>query len=134
MSPAGIVTGTPTTVGWHVVTVRAADSNGVSASASFSWRVYSIVVTPESMPAGRATVHYSVVLEARGGTSPYTWRLVSGALPPGLSLSRASGVVAGVPKRAGSWGFVVEALDASHPALTATKSYRLVIDRDIVPP
>jgi len=38
-----------------------------------------------------------------------TYALTSGALPPGLSLTKTTGRIAGVPTRAGSWTFLLQA-------------------------
>lgn len=48
-------------------------------------------------------VWHSAQLEAKGGTPPYTWSYVSGACPPGLSLS-SDGILSGAPKNTGYYG------------------------------
>ncbi|MEX1118749.1 MAG: DNRLRE domain-containing protein, partial [Terrimicrobiaceae bacterium] len=53
---------------------------------------------------------YSAKLQARGGTPLFTWSLVAGALPPGLSLA-PNGVLAGEPEAAGEFLFTVRATD-----------------------
>ena len=54
------------------------------------------VVTPVDLPLGYVGVAYNQALRATGGTTPYTWTLVDGALPPGLELG-ADGVIRGTP-------------------------------------
>jgi len=51
--------------------------------------------------AGTIGVPYSQTLTASGGTTPYTWAVMSGSLPSGLSLSNA-GVLSGTPTGAGN--------------------------------
>jgi hypothetical protein len=53
--------------------------------------------------SGNAQVNaaYSSALPAAGGTPPYTFSLVSGSLPPGLTLAPATGVITGTPTAAG---------------------------------
>ena len=50
-----------------------------------------------------------------GGASPFSWEVDScdgcGALPPGLSLDRTSGVLSGVPSKDGAYHFVVVVTD-----------------------
>jgi hypothetical protein len=67
---------------------------------------------------------YNESLTASGGTSPYTWTLASGSLPPGLSLSE-SGTISGVPTTAGTFTFSVQVRDNAFA--TATQSLNLTI-------
>ena len=52
---------------------------------------------------------YSQPLRAAGGTPPYTWSLVSGALPDGVKLN--TGGLAGTPTVVGTFGFAVRVVD-----------------------
>lgn len=76
-------------------------------------------------PAGEVGVAYSVQLAATNGTSPFTWAVSAGALPPGLNLSSAGGLLSGTPTAAGSYPFTVQIVDAS--GQTASKAVTLVI-------
>jgi hypothetical protein len=62
---------------------------------------------------------YSQTLTATGGNAAFTWTLVSGALPPGLTLSTA-GVISGTPTSLGNFSFVVQVQDSGTPQQTAT--------------
>ena len=66
-----------------------------------------------------------------GGDPPYTASVISGSLPPGLSIGTTSSsgryyiVTSGVPTTAGTYTFTVQVTDsASH---TATRSYTIVV-------
>jgi len=59
-----------------------------------------------------------------GATAPFTFSIVSGALPPGLSIS-AAGVISGTPGAAGSYTFGVRVLDANQMSATATLTIRV---------
>ena len=133
LSPAGIITGTPTMAGNFNFTVTVVDSSSPaqnSVSAPFSIQVnapkppVSIITT--SLPAGVVSTAYSQTLGATGGTTPYTWSVPSGTLPPGLSLS-AAGVIAGSPTTAGTFSFTVKVTDSSSPAQTATAAFSIQI-------
>ena len=51
-------------------------------------------------------------LAASGGIAPYKWSLLSGShLAPGLKLS-STGVISGKAKTAGTFSFVIKAVDA----------------------
>ncbi|HEY5999341.1 MAG TPA: S8 family serine peptidase [bacterium] len=61
-----------------------------------------LTIATSALPDPAVGRPYSVVLGAQGGIPPYTWSLVSGALPPGLSLA-ASGVISGSAENAGKY-------------------------------
>lgn len=68
-----------------------------------------IRMTP-ALPGGALGTEYEETIAAEGGATPYKFTLVSGSLPPGLTLS-GEGVVSGVPEAAGSFAFVVMVTD-----------------------
>ena len=74
-----------------------------------------------STPATRAT------LAATGGTPPYTWSIVGGSLPPGLTLTPSSGAITGTPTAIGNFSFTAQVTDSSGPPQTATKALNLSI-------
>ena len=53
-------------------------------------------ITTATLPTGYIGVPYNQTLQATGGTTPYTWSLEYGTLPPGLSLD-SDGVINGTP-------------------------------------
>jgi hypothetical protein len=83
-------------------------------------------VTTTSLPTGTTGFKYSATLSASGGISPYTWSVVSGSLPPGLSLNPTSGVITGIPTNAGSFRFTVEVAGAN--VSIATKALSIEVD------
>lgn len=70
------------------------------------------VVPPATLPSGSVGTYYSQSLYASGGTPPYSWTLLSGTLPPGLSIS-STGVITGTPTAAGTAGFTANVMDAA---------------------
>lgn len=82
---------------------------------------------PTSLPAAKANNAYSTTLSASVGTAPHTWKLASGALPKGLSLSASTGVISGTPSKAETSSFTIRVTDSSSPALNATQSYSLSV-------
>jgi Putative Ig domain len=70
-----------------------------------------VVVTTTSLPNAVLGAAYSQTLQVTGGAAPYTWALLTGSLPTGLSLSSA-GVISGTPSVAGTSTFTVKATDA----------------------
>lgn len=62
-------------------------------------------------PSGTVDTPYSLQITARAGCEPYhTFRLLSGALPPGLEIS-SSGLISGTPTTAGTYLFYLEVAD-----------------------
>ena len=57
----------------------------------------SLAISTTSLPNGQINVAYSASLVATGGTTPFTWSLISGTLPTGLSLNATTGVISGAP-------------------------------------
>src|SRR5690606_33024458 len=55
-----------------------------------------ITIAPGSLPALTAGTPVNLTLTATGGTAPYTWSAICGAVPPGQTVS-AGGVLAGTP-------------------------------------
>lgn len=54
------------------------------------------ITTPTPLPRATIGTNYILALQAEGGTTPYTWAVHAGALPPGMSLT-AQGVLMGIP-------------------------------------
>ncbi|MBI2944985.1 MAG: SUMF1/EgtB/PvdO family nonheme iron enzyme, partial [Candidatus Wallbacteria bacterium] len=74
------------------------------------------------LPEGAPGVSYAATL-AVTGTPPFTWSLLSGALPPGLTLT-ADGSVAGTPTAAGAF---VATVRVSNPGGSVERVYTISI-------
>jgi hypothetical protein len=61
-----------------------------------------------------------------GSSSAFQWRISSGRLPPGLTLS-AGGVLAGTASQAGSFTFTVSAAAIANPGVSANASITLQV-------
>jgi hypothetical protein len=83
-----------------------------------------IITTLEVLPGANLGVAYAQTLQAVGGVEPYTWELVSGTLPPGLSLA-ADGVLDGVPTAAGQKAVTIRVVDAM--GLASTNAFSLAV-------
>lgn len=73
-----------------------------------------ITITPATMPNGFVGQAYSQTLTASGGTAPYAFSVVSGALPTGTALTMIGGLglVSGTPTTNGTYTFTIRATDA----------------------
>ncbi len=103
--------------------LAACGGGGSSASSQTS----SPAIATSSLPDGGVNVAYSATLSATGGTTPYSWSIVSGALPPGVTLNAATGVIAGVPTTAGTSSFAVQVKDSQATPASAQASLSISV-------
>jgi hypothetical protein len=82
------------------------------------------ITTSGTLPGGTVATPYSQTLSATGGTPPYSWSVLGGGLPKGLSLSR-SGTLAGTPSQAGASQFTIGVTD--NAGQTASSVFGLTI-------
>ena len=117
----GVLSGTPTTAGPFTFQVTA--SNGVGTPAVSPSTTVTISATPTA-PAftadtpplfGVVGTPYSYTFTASGNPTP-TFAVTSGALPGGLTLNSATGVLSGTPTTAGPFTFQVTASNGVNPA------------------
>lgn len=74
--------------------------------------------------SGASGALINVTLTASGGVGPYTWTVIGGALPAGVSLS-ADGTLAGTPASNGGFEFTVRATDANDA--TSEQTFTLTV-------
>lgn len=82
----------------------------------------SLQLTTRSLSAGHTGQPYYDSLSASGGTLLYSWSISSGALPSGLSLGQATGIISGMPTQAGTFSFVVRVKDSASNTASANFS------------
>lgn len=97
------------------------DSSSVAGCSGCS----AIVLAPATLPDGVLGVVYNQVITASGGTAPYTFTVIAGALPPGLTLSN-TGNLTGIPTTPGSFSFTVRATDSV--GCPGTRIYTLIVN------
>jgi len=128
-TPAGTLSGTPTTpnTSGFTFTIVAADSANHTASQSYTLVIgpAPITITPTTLPNGTLGTAYSQQLTATGGAGGYVFSAGSGALPGGLTLSSA-GLLSGTPTAAGAFSFTVSVTDSKQT--TVTQAYQLTIN------
>ena len=121
---SGIISGTPTTSnGTGVsVTIRTTDANGCQGSSVVSLKICPVITqSPVTLATPVVGVAYSQTITPAGGLSPYTFTLVSGSLPSGMTLS-SSGTISGTTTSVSSATFTVRASAADGCSGTATYS------------
>lgn len=124
------VRGDSVAVGGHAW-VRSGVIESAAPSSALSEAVIGSVVAlpfgpaPVSLPnpvgaqTGTTGSAFSLNLAAfiRDGWAPFTFTMVSGTLPPGLTLNSA-GVISGTPTAAGSYSPVLQVEDSTHVVLS----------------
>ncbi len=90
----------------------------VSETYVFIIKPEAIEITTQVLSAGAVGLPYIGEVEAEGGFEPYTWTIVEGSLPPGLSLpaNRRTGEISGTPTQDGTFFFTIQVSDADDPA------------------
>lgn len=115
LSSGGTLSGTPTAGGSFTFTVHGTDSGGNTGQRTYTVNIGASILTvsPSTLPPGSVGNSYTQTVTASGGDGgPYTFALVSGAMPTGTSIA-ANGNISGTPTAGGSYTFTIRATDGS---------------------
>jgi len=128
----GTISGTPTTAGSYTFFVTVTDTSpGTSPQQGFLINVTQIPLSflTTTLPDATEDSSYSQKVNVTGGTSPYTWSIVSGSLPDGLTLKTSTGIISGTPDddTTGSYSFSIRVTDSSTSTLSAQHSFSLFV-------
>ena len=127
----GQITGTPTVaLAATVFTVTVTDTNGATASKTFTLTVNGTLTATQSVAAVAFTLNHVITavtpVTGTGGTTPLTYG-VAPALPAGLSYNTANGQITGTPTAVhASSSFTVTVTDAN--STTATNTFSLTVN------
>jgi uncharacterized protein (TIGR03437 family) len=135
LTTAGALTGSATMTGTWMFDIKVQDSSGTQlppVTKTFSLTVNSpqppvTIINGTPLPPAALGQAYSQTLNGAGGTAPYTWSLLNGALPPGLTLTPA-GVLSGSPTTLGTWDLVIKAQESSAAQVVGTKGFSLTVN------
>jgi hypothetical protein len=113
LNPAsGAIRGVPAAAGRFAVTFAVTDAGGQKASVSLNVQVAAkLAISTAKLPSATSGAPYRARLTASGGLAPKAWSFVGGTLPRGIKLSRATGVLSGVARKAGTYRITVRATD-----------------------
>ena len=125
----GVLSGIPSASGTYSFTVTVGDRSGATSSQTLSLTVaLPLTIGTGTISDMKTNVPVSITLQATGGTLPYSWSLVLGALPTGssptansfpgtgsttLALNMNGGNIAGTPTLAGDYSFTIKVTDAT---------------------
>ena len=127
MATDGAITGAPMAFGSFTVLVTVKDANGCMGVREYKLNITcanNITMTGSQLPVGTINTAYQQNIIAEGGCGNFTYTLVSGSLPPGLTFS-PTGAITGTPTACGTYDFAVKATDKCGCMLL--REYRLII-------
>ena len=79
------------------------------------------------LPPGECLPYSAEAPAVEGGTAPFTWSVVSGSLPPGLTLA-SDGAITGTPTEDGTFDFEIQVTDSTAEVpLTATQAQTITV-------
>jgi hypothetical protein len=110
----GVLSGTPAAAGLSTFTIQVTDSEGTTVpTSSLSIPVtvgHPPEITTSTLPKAILGSAYNAPLTA-SGAGPFTWTVVGGSLPPGITLDPA-GTLTGTATATGTFPFTVQVKDA----------------------
>lgn len=127
IAPAtGVISGTPTAAGTSQVGVYFRDNDGRVAARIYNLVINSDgpVITTTTLAGASVGVAYTATLTTADNRAG-AWSVTAGALPAGLTLAPATGVISGTPTTAGTGNFTVTFTDTANK--TATKALSIVV-------
>jgi C1A family cysteine protease len=136
----GIISGTPVKDNEiRSFTVEISDSDTPNAQIktytfdmmSLSRKLY---IVTSNLPLARVDQMYNVMIEAKFGTPPYSWRLKSGNLPEGIELISESltARLQGKPLKVHEYGFEIEVTDSNYDKKMDSQKFMLDVQGRVI--
>ena len=130
LDASGNLSGYPTAPGTFAFSAQVTDS--ASPSPNVATAALSLTVSPggplalgsTALPVGVQGADYNTNLSWSGGIGPFTWAVIRGSLPAGLTLD-SSGVISGLPTGTGATSFTLGVSDSLGDEVIGT--YTLVV-------
>src|SRR5579872_2994044 len=131
----GIISGTPQgPAGTATVSITVTDFKQATATAKLSLTVAAaqagtLAISSTSLPAATVGASYSGIVQATGGTMPYTFNATG--LPSGFTINATSGTITGIATQSeiGTASVTVTVTDSTQPtSQTASATLSLTVD------
>ena len=129
----GAITGTPTAYGTFTLYgpgcgfQRHGSRHDVDQLHHRNFPPILVLTCPTS--TGQVGVAYSSALVASGGVPPYTYSIITGSLPTGLTPNPSTGAITGTPSAAGTFTFTAQVVDSrGNAAGTTTANCSITIE------
>ncbi len=100
-------------------------STNVSVSVASGGGGGTLTITTSQLVTVHRNIAFSLTLAAQGGTSPYTWSILSGVLPPGLTLNSSTGVISGVSSATGKYVVSIKVTDQTGATANRTFTFTM---------
>jgi Putative Ig domain len=130
-SSTGAITGTPNAQGNFQFDFRVTDSNSKTATKTIAFAIAppGLAITSSSFSGTVGIPLSQVTLMATGGTTPYTWSVVTASQASfaalGFQLDAATGAITGAPQNSGSFPLDFRVTDASSQSVTRTITFSI---------
>jgi len=124
----GVISGTPSVLHSSTFGIGVTDSLGGYAEREFTIdATLPLIISTLPLHRGMTTTDYSTAINASGGAQPYSFSLLSGVLPSGLTLDSALGMLKGkITTGPGVFNFAIKVIDSE--GRNVTQSYSLTVD------
>jgi hypothetical protein len=131
LDPAtGVLSGAPAASGTFNFAIQANDSGGCSGMTAYVLTIScpTIQINPANpnLPNGTAGAPFNGAITVMGGAAPHSFSITNGALPGGLTLDAATGVLSGTPAVTGVFSFEVRVTDGY--GCSGSRAYVLTIN------
>jgi hypothetical protein len=108
----GTVSGDPATNNYFSIDFQVSDSAGQTNSQIVPLVINPpLQVYPGALTGGELGLAYYGGLSSIGGEEIQTWSILSGSLPPPLTLDPPSGIISGMPTKPGVYNFTAQVSD-----------------------
>src|SRR6266480_2335892 len=81
-----------------------------------------LTITTSSLHDGQVQQSYQATILVSGGSALYSWSIVAGSLPTGLTLNSATGQITGTPNQSGTFPFTAQVKDSLNATATTNLS------------
>ena len=128
----GTISGTPTQRQTYAFTIEVNDSDSPAQIAQQTYIIEvldTLLISTKALPNARVNEAYTATVRAELGKPPYSWRLESGILPPGMQLVPSPTVakIEGTPTEPGTYTFTLEISDTGTPVQTRIREFTIKV-------
>jgi len=115
-------------VGTYAITITASNGQSPDAVVHLTLEVVPpLSISTSTLPNAAYRTAYSQQVVATGGQPAYTFQLVSGALPAGLTMNSFGLITGSTTANPGTYTFTVKATDSAVPAQTDTRQLSITV-------